>query len=171
MHRALLLILAGLASACWGQGVTPESDRRAILKTYDIAIQAAKLKYLDGVLSIRLGKYQIFNSKGVSLSLDAERGQVANLFLEANRVRLSIPVESFRSLDANTVICKVRHKFEVESLNKSSAGMRTTIYETRVWDEWRRTSAGWRLASTTLAGPQTRQSGGTLPMDRDLPTW
>jgi hypothetical protein len=123
--------------------------RSDIESQYAKACQAARLKFADGLLSIRTPDYQSFAANGQAMDLRGERSRYLNLFATALQVQETIDIKAFHQFDARHARCQTHDVLQVVYLGEDHTPVLWTV-EGVAQDDWLKTSAGWRQKATHL---------------------
>lgn len=137
-----LLSLAQLAAA---QTVTA---RKAIQASYDKTCEAAGLKFIDGVWSVRTRDFKAFDPAGNSVNLDFERDRYQRLLAPALSVKKTAKILSFEQLDDSNVSCSVQEVYVVEYTAPGKPVK--VVWESRSQDRWLKTKRGWRISESRV---------------------
>jgi hypothetical protein len=140
------------------------TPRQSVEAAYKRAALAAKLKFVEGLLSNRADEYRLFTRDGRQVDLTRERQRFNDLFAPALRVRLDTTILSFDVSQPDRAICGVRQLLRVENLNHETQQRDTTAITTLATDTWIKTSEGWRILATQ-AHSQATGAGEPLPVE------
>lgn len=122
-----------------------EDARQAIQAAYDKTCEAAALKYVDGIRSIRTPRFEAYNPDGKLVDLVWERNRYNRLLSTSLSVTKSAKILSFNQVDANHVTCKVREVYTLKRLNPLTGKQVPVVFESISDDEWVETKRGWKL--------------------------
>jgi hypothetical protein len=122
---------------------TDDTVRAAIQFAYDKEAEAASLKYVNGMLSVRTRDFQAF-SYGNQMDLRDERAQLMGLMSSAMSASESTRILGLHRVDANHASCRIHQEITVVSLERVTGTPMAVTVETESQDEWLNTPRGWR---------------------------
>lgn len=129
----------------WPLPAVAEDPRQAIQAAYDKTCEAAALKFVDGIRSIRTPRFEAYNPDGKLVDLVWERNRYARLLATSLSVTKSAKILSFNRVDETHVTCKVREVYTLKRLNPLTGKQVPVIFESISDDEWVATKRGWKL--------------------------
>ena len=167
--RLFLLSLAALflmPRRTEATGGSPSLAQTAIEAAYQKSCIAAKLKYVDGVFSIRSDDFRyVGRSRYVSPTL--VRSTLEDYFSRALRVREDKKILSFKMLAPTRVRCEVKDILEVVVPTTLPKPPMVHVFECNSIDEWTKTRETWELTaseqSQTDHSLHPELSGGATP--------
>ncbi len=139
LHAILTILLL------WPLPVWGSDARQAIQAAYDKTCEAAALKFVDGIRSIRTARFEAYNPDGKLVDLVWERNRYDRLLSTALSVKKTVKILSFRQEDADHVTCRVQEIYTMKRINPISNNPIQVLFESISDDEWVATSRGWRI--------------------------
>lgn len=139
-------------SAILGLSLPAAADGRAeILKQYHRATEATKLKFIDGVHSIRAPKFRLYNQEGMPLDLGVERTREEQFLAPALEVDEKVVLKSFDQLSHDRAVCIAVFTTTLITLDRLTNKELKQVLITKMKDEWTLTPKGWRLLTSQVA--------------------
>lgn len=129
----------------WPLPCLAEEARQAIQSAYDKTCEAAALKFVDGIRSIRTPRFEAYNPDGKLVDLVWERNRYDRLLATSLSVTKSAKVISFHQIDDTHATCRVREVYTLKRLNPVTGKHVPVVFESISDDEWVSTDRGWRL--------------------------
>ncbi len=129
----------------WPPPALSQDARQAVQAAYDKTCEAASLKFIDGIRSIRTPRFEAYNPDGKLVDLVWERNRYDRLLSTSLSVSKSAKILSFTQLDSNHATCKVREVYTMKRLNPLTGKQVPVVFESISDDEWVLTKRGWKL--------------------------
>ncbi|HEY4002598.1 MAG TPA: hypothetical protein VGO93_27240 [Candidatus Xenobia bacterium] len=150
----LMLLLAGTARA----GMT---SRQAIERAYATQAEAASLRFVPGMLSIRTPDFQAFDPDGHAVDLAGERQQYQRLLEQAVQVTDAVHVLAFRPMGAERAFCQAQETLDLVQLTDCTPVLQR--FTALSVDEWVLTPRGWKLRRSRVLNQTLTKPGGPPP--------
>lgn len=119
--------------------------RQAIQAAYEKTCEAAALKFVDGIRSIRAPKFEAFNPDGKMVDLVWERNRYDRLLSTALSVKKTVKMLSFQQVDDSRALCRVQEIYTMSRMNPITGKPIPVLFESISDDEWVLTRRGWKL--------------------------
>lgn len=149
-------LLAGLfVCLCSAPGRGSPEARAAIEAAYQKTCEAANLRFIDGIVSLRHDDFEAFAPDGKSLDLFGERDRYTRLFDSALSISKTYRILSFQMTAPGQAKCEVHEIYEIVKLD-AAGRERPFFFESLSKDHWLETPRGWRIKATYV----TRQRAG-----------
>lgn len=119
--------------------------RQAIEAAYDKTCEAAALKFVDGIRSVRAPRFEAYNPDGKLVDLVWERNRYDRLLQTALSVKKTVKILSFQQADDTHATCRVQEIYSMSRMDPITARPIPVLFESISDDEWVLTRRGWRL--------------------------
>lgn len=125
-----------------------EDWRKEITAAYARAGEAARLKFLPGLLGNRGSGYRLFSPNG-EVDVAAERLRFRELLAPATQVRFDTKIlQGLQTGDS--IQCVVSQVMQFERPDPATNELFTLAVHTRATEKWTRVRSGWRLTETRV---------------------
>ena len=143
---------------------SPADARKAIEAAYQKAAEAARLKFIDGIFSVRAPIFSGYGANGQRVDPAKERALLEQLLIPALSIKETTRIVSFRQDSGASATCKVQDVLEIVTHNPTSRQPILMVLKTDSTDEWALTSKGWRQ-TTNRVHKQSLDSRQTVAPD------
>ncbi len=144
-----------------------ESPREAIERQYQKSVEATKLRYLDGCLSVRHPKFSALDQEGRAARVDLELQRLKNILSTSIHIEEELEVLTFERVNDAKIHCEIHDHLKFVVANEALKDAQMVELETRARDTWVKTPLGWRLLTSRIlkqeskAKPFVRASSGS----------
>ena len=127
-----------------------ENAHKSVRAAYERAIQAAELKYIDGILSVRAKNFQAFGVNGRAVDSKRERVSLERLLGPALSIREKSDIVSFKEKDPTHVVCQVHDVIRVVMPAPQPRPPAELVIDTQCTDEWQKIGNTWKQISNRI---------------------
>jgi hypothetical protein len=136
------------------------SPQTAIQLQYDKMCQAARHRFLDGILSVRAPSYVAYNALGHAMGRQQELENLGGALKKAASVDEAVKILDCRMVGATEAQLTVHDLMQFLWPGDLAAGRAPIMVETLSRDTWVYGTGGWRLQTSRILSQRSRRDPG-----------
>lgn len=151
------LLLSATRLATPGQAADHSEARDENESLYRKCYEAARLKFLDGMLAPRSPEFKAFGADEQEINILGERAMLQAPLTSAMSVEETGGLRSLTQVKGDQVICRVVDRFEVVQFDVATRQTQRLVIITESGDMWVLTPRGWKQVECRIRRQKTNR--------------